>query len=190
MELTLVGKEHVIVRISAKLGKKIDLSPDRILPADPNPFADWSAHLFTAERTQYILISNTASLYSMVMFGRGMTDDCLFLDRITSYMGEFLRADDHEFIFERLIIPWLDRVSFSKALNRSVIGSMNDLVFQAKLHLIEGVMSPFDVSFRLNEVPLSCLEHITPRASFQHLVVQGTEMSKLPKPCHRGRHIL
>ena len=165
----------MIVRISAKLGKKIDLNPDRIFPAAPNPFADWSAHLFTAERTQYILISNTASLYSMVMFGRGLTDDCRFLDRITSYMGDFLREDDHQFIFERLIIPWLGRVSFSKALNRSVIGSMNDLVFQAKIHLIEGGMAPFDVSFRLNEVPLSCLEHITPRASFQHLVVKGKE---------------
>ena len=159
----------MIVRISAKLGKKIGLSPDRVLPADPSPFADWSAHLFTAERTQYILISNTASLYSMVMFGRGITDDCRFLDRMTSYMREFLRADRHGFIFERLIMPRLDRVNFSKALNRSVIGSMNDLVLQAQLHLIEGAMPPVDVSFRLNEVPMSYLEHFTPRASFQHL---------------------
>ena len=54
----------MIVRVSAKLGKKIDLSPDRVLPAHPNPFADWSSHLFRADRTQYILITNTASLYS------------------------------------------------------------------------------------------------------------------------------
>ena len=165
----------MIVRVSAKLGKKIHLSPDRVLPADESPFADWSAHLFTADRTQYILISNTASLYSMVMFGRGITDDCRFLDRITSYMGEFIRADGHEFIFERLITPCLGRVRFSKALNRSVIGSMNDLIYQAQLHLVEDVLSPFDVSFRLNEVPLSCLEHITPRNSFHHLGVEGTE---------------
>lgn len=51
-----------------------------------------------------------------------------------------LTADDHEYIFERLIIPWLDQVSFSKALNRPVIGSMNDLVFQARVHIIEDVM--------------------------------------------------
>ena len=165
----------MIVRVSAKLGRKIHQSPDRVLPADPNPFADWSTHLFRAERTQYILVTNTASLYSMVMYGRGITDDCRFLDRITSYMGEFLRADDHGFIFERLIVPRLERVSFSKALNRSVIGSMNDLVYQAQLHLIEGAMSPFDVSFRLNETPFSCLEHVDPRASFQHLAVQGKE---------------
>ncbi len=116
----------------------------------------------------------------MVMFGRGMTDDCRFLDRITSYMGEFLRADDHGFIFERLIVPRLERASFSKALNRSVIGSMNDLVYQSQFHLIEGLMSPFDVSFRLNDVPFSCLEHVTPRASFQHLAVQGTGKSGAP----------
>ena len=180
----------MIVRISAKLGKKIDLIPDRILPSGPNPFADWSAHLFTAGRIQYVLISNTASLYSMVMFGRGVTDDGRFLDRMTSCMGEFLRADDHEFIWERLIIPWVDHVSFSKALNRSVTGSMNELVFQAQHHLIGGAMLPLDVSFRLNEVPLSCLEYITPRASFQHLVVQGGEISQLPKPSNPGGHIL
>ena len=51
-----------------------------------------------------------------------------------------LTADDHEYIFERLIIPWLDQVSFSKALNRSVIGSMNDLVIQARVHIIEDIM--------------------------------------------------
>ena len=51
-----------------------------------------------------------------------------------------LTADDDEYIFERLIIPWLDQVSFPKALNRSVIGSMNDLVFQARVHIIEDVM--------------------------------------------------
>ena len=59
---------------------------------------------------------------------------------------------------------------------------MNDLVFQAQIDLIEGAMSPFDVSFRLNEVPMSYLEHFTPRASFQHLAVEGTESSKLAGP--------
>jgi uncharacterized protein DUF6933 len=45
------------------LGKKIHLAPARWLPADANPFADWSAHLFTAERVQYLMLTNTASLY-------------------------------------------------------------------------------------------------------------------------------
>ncbi len=36
----------MILRITAKLGKKIGVSPPGSLPADPNPFADWSARLF------------------------------------------------------------------------------------------------------------------------------------------------
>ena len=161
----------MIVRVSAKLGKKIHLTPSKSLPADDNPFADWSTHLFVADRTQYILITNTASLYSMVMFGRGITDDCQFLDRITSYMGEFIRDDGFGFIYERLIIPAMERVSFSKALNRSVTGSMNDFVFMAKTRLIEREVSPYDVSFWLNEVPMSYIKMGRPKDAFQSLNV-------------------
>ena len=57
----------MIVRLSGKLAKKIGESPTESLPQDPNPFADWSCHLFRADRVQYILITNTPSLYSMVM---------------------------------------------------------------------------------------------------------------------------
>ena len=65
----------------------------------------------------------------MVMFGRGIIHDGQFLDRITSYMGEFIRDNGYGFIYERLIVPSMGNVTFSKALNRSVTGSMNDLVF-------------------------------------------------------------
>ncbi len=159
----------MIVRVSAKLGTKIHLNPAKSLPADPNPFADWSAHLFTADRAQYILVTNTASLYSMVMIGKGITDDCRFLDEVTSYMSEFIRDDGHTFIFERLIAPSMVHVSFSKALNRAVTGSMNDLVFQAKVRLIEQEMSPYDTSLLLNDVPMGYLKYDMPRQAFLKL---------------------
>ena len=161
----------MIVRVSAKLGKKIHLNPPKSLPLDPNPFADWSTHLFVADRTQYILITNTASLYSMVMFGRGIANDGQFLDRITSYMGEFIRDDGYRFMYERWIIPSMAHVLFSKALNRSVTGSMNDLVFMAKTRLVERDVSPYDVSFWLNDVPMSYLKHGRPKDAFEALRV-------------------
>ena len=168
----------MIVRLTAKLGKKIGVSPSRSLPPDANPFADWSAHLFTAERVQYIIITNTASLYSMVMYGKGITDDCTFLQRVTSYMGEFLRDDGHAFIFEKLIAPETARVSFSKTLNRAVTGSMNDLVFHGKILLIEGELCPYDVSFRLNEMPMSYLKYVCPRMAFAALQIKGEPSNK------------
>ena len=166
---TTLGAKEMILRVTAKLGRKIGISPPESLPADPNPFADWTAHLFTADRVQYILIANTQSLYSMVMYGKGITTDCIFLSRLTSCMSEFIRDDGYQFIFERLVAPAMAHVSFSKTLNRAVTGSINDLVFQAKVHLVERQMSPYDVSFLLNDVPMSYLKYDNQRKAFRSL---------------------
>ena len=69
----------MIFRLSQKLAEKIKEAPSRSLPPDPNPYADWSAHLFTAERTQYIILTNTPSLYSAVVYGRGIATASQFL---------------------------------------------------------------------------------------------------------------
>ena len=104
----------MIFRLSTKLGKKIHLTPDKVLPVDVNPFADWSAHVFTADRTQYVLITNTISLYSMVMFGRGLRDDRSFRERVTDYMREVMRLDGHESIFEKFIVPSMGTVRYGR----------------------------------------------------------------------------
>jgi hypothetical protein len=55
--------------------------------------ADWSARLFTAARAQYILITHTTTLYSMVMPGKGVTDEVKLRQRMTSAMIEILGND-------------------------------------------------------------------------------------------------
>ena len=54
-------------------------------------------------------------------------------------------------------------------LNRSVTGSMNDLVYRAKAWLMEGNLSPQDASFKLNEIPMSALGHANPRERLKSL---------------------
>ena len=71
----------MILRLSEKLNKKIGAGTLSTLPPDENPYADWSCHLFTADRTQYIIMSNTKSLYSCVIYGAGITDDSRFMQR-------------------------------------------------------------------------------------------------------------
>lgn len=159
----------MIFRISTKLGKKIHVTPDKILPVDPNPFADWSANLFDVGRSQYVLITNTISLYSVVMPGRGLRNNRLFLERARDSMSEVIRSAGHESIFEKFIVPSMDSVRFSKALNRSVTGSMNELIFQAKYELIEPELSLNEISFRLNEVIMSYLNNGVPEDVFQEL---------------------
>lgn len=165
----------MIFRLSQKLNTKIKAGPLRALPLEKNPFADWSAHLFVADRAQYILLSNTKSLYSIVMFGKGITNDSHFIERALSNIREFMEADGQELAYHRFIAPASASVSFATALDRSVTGSMNDLVNHATVWLAQGDVSPFDVGFRLNDIFLSALArngspYGVPREAFKALV--------------------
>ena len=159
----------MIFRLSQKLAKKLKEGTLPSLPLDENPYADWSAHLFTADRTQYIIVTNTKSLYSVVMYGKGITDDSRFIDRALSCIREFMEDDGQAFVYRRFIAPASGKIRFGKALNRSVIGSMNDLVYHAKMWLTEGGLSPYDTGFHLNEIPMSPLGYQNPREAFRKL---------------------
>jgi hypothetical protein len=148
----------MIIRLSTKLNTKIKAGKLTEKPIDDNPYADWSCHLFTADRTQYIILTNTASLYSCVMYGRGITDDSRFIERVLSSLREFMEYDGQSFVYQRFIAPASATVSFAKALNRSVTGSMNDLINYAAAWLEDGDVSPHEVGFKLNDVLLSALD--------------------------------
>ena len=147
----------MILRLSQKLNTKIKVGKLVNMPIDENLYADWSCHLFTADRTQYIIVSNTKSLYSFVMYGRGITNDSVFIERALSSVREFMEDDRQAFVYQKFIAPASGTVSFAKALNRSVTGSMNELVEFAKMWLTEGEMSPHEVGFHLNDILLSVL---------------------------------
>lgn len=149
----------MIFRLSQKLNSKIEAGTLPILPPHENPLADWSAHLFLAGRTQYILLSNTPSLYSTVMYGKGITNDRAFIERALSSIRECMEADGQGAAYERFLAPASATVQFAKALNRSVTGSMNDMTRHAVYWLEAGDVSPFEIGFRLKEIPMSALKH-------------------------------
>ena len=147
----------MILRLSQKLSTKIREGTLTAMPLDDNPYADWSCHLFTADRTQYILVSNTKSLYSCVLYGKGVTNDSVFIARVLSSLCEFMEDDGQAFSYRKFVAPASGSVSFAKALNRSVTGSMDELIRHAVDWLEDGDVSPHDVGFRLNDILLSAL---------------------------------
>ncbi len=147
----------MIFRLSQKLATKLKEGRLPEVPLDDNPYADWSAHLFTADRAQYIILANTRALYSVVMFGKGITDGGQFIDRALSCIREFMEDDGQSFVYQRLIAPTSGTVRFAKALDRSTVGSINELVKFATFYLEDGETSPYQVGFKLNDVLLSAL---------------------------------
>jgi len=147
----------MILRLSQKLAKKLKESTLPAVPLDENPYADWSAHLFTVARTQYIIVANTKSYYSVVFYGKGITDYSEFISRALSALREFMEEDGQSFVYQRLIAPTSGSIQFAKSLDRSVTGSINELVKFATFYLESGETSPFEVGFKLNDVLLSAL---------------------------------
>lgn len=165
----------MIFRLSQKLCTKIQAGKPSELPLDENPFADWSAHLFAAGQTQYIILSNTSSLYSTVLVAKGVTDDGHFIRRALDGIRDFMQDDGQQFVYRRFIAPASGMVRFAKALDRSVTGSMNELVYAAKIMLADGELSPHDVSVKLNDFLLSAIapnkaaKYATPKEAFKTL---------------------
>lgn len=146
----------MILRLSQKLNNKIKAGKLSAVPLEENPYGDWSCHLFTADRVQYILMSNTASLYSCVMYGREIPDDGTFIVRFLDTIRDFTADDGQQFVYRKFIAPSSETVTFAKALNRSVTGSMNELIEEAKRYLLDD-MAPSEVGYRLNTIPLKAL---------------------------------
>ena len=147
----------MILRLSQKLATKIKAGKLSELPLDENPFADWSCHIFTADRTQYIIVCNTASMYSCVMYARGIGNDNQFIQLVLNLIREFTDDDGEAETYQQHIAPASGSVRFAKALNRSVTGSINELVMTAGIYLTEHDMAPHDVGFKLNNFLLSAI---------------------------------
>lgn len=166
----------MIFRLSQKLTHKIKTGTLETLPLHKNPFADWSCHIFPANRRQYILLSNTKSLYSCVMPAKGATNQKQFAENAKNCIRDFTADDAHQLAYEKFIAPENETVQFSKALNRSVTSSMNQLVECAQILLIESQMAAHEVGFKLNDLLLSSIaekkseKYGKPREAFQRMV--------------------
>lgn len=156
----------MIFRLSSKLAAKLKVRVLRVLPLDRSAFADWSVHLFTAERTQFVIVTNTASLYSVVLHGRGISTAEHFSRQVLASIQDRMERDGLAPIYQGFVAPARDKVQFSKALNRSVTGSMNDLIFHAKHWLAEGGSTLHETAVRLNDIPFSSLNYRNPLEAF------------------------
>lgn len=74
----------MILRLTQKPAKKIKVGELAELSLDENPYADRSCHLFTADRTQNIIMSNTTSLYPALYVVPGLVG--LFLPALVAWL--------------------------------------------------------------------------------------------------------
>lgn len=148
----------MIFRLSTKLATKLKAAPLLSLPLADVPLNDWSGHLFAVHRVHYLIIANTASLYSTILVGRGIVDCQGFAEAAVSAIRETLQADGLGHIAARVELPDESVIQFSKALNRSIVASVNDLVYHAKFWIGERQATLTHTCNNLNDMPLGTFD--------------------------------
>ena len=144
----------MVFRLTQKLRTKIKADALEPLPLTADPWADWTGRVFSANRIQYILLSNTVSLFSALMLGRGVTQPERFVRLATEAMANSMGAAGFNVdVLARVFFT----VRFAKTHSRSVTGSMNDLALMARLDLESGAHGLGEIERRINRMPMSAL---------------------------------
>jgi len=154
---------NLIFRITQKLAKKIKVEPAPAMPPHDHPFLDWTANLIMVSRWQCVLLTNSRCLYSVVLPGKGVSNEKAFVETSTKALYEYMVLDGCENIFNAHIASHIGAATFCKASDRRVLGSMNDFAYHTRVYLLEmGLPGPL-VNSRLNDMPMSMLERTYPK---------------------------
>jgi hypothetical protein len=161
-------KSHmpITLHISQKIARKIKAEGIGRIPTAEDPFLDWHAHLFTHNRAQFILITNSRSLFCTFFHGAGITDENRFLQSLTDSLKNILHYINLDMIFARRIAPNLDSVRIGAMHDKRIIGSMNEQFFQAKVILDTEDTDPTDLTLKVNGVIMSLIKNRDPVEAF------------------------
>ena len=163
----------MILRLPQTLNARLGGGPLAATASHTNPLLDWSVRAFAAGMKAYVLLSNTRSLYSVVLDGVAGETRNQLAERVGGAVGVILDGAGRLASVGSELAP--ESVRFAKALDRSVTGSMNELVAYAEMLLADGHLSVPEVGVRLNDLLLSALtrageKYSTPREAFAVLV--------------------
>ena len=158
------------VRVTARLAKQIGVSTPVTSPLAENPYTDWTCRLFSVtDGFSLVLITNTASLYSLLIPWGGPMDIAQFRNVFLGHLQQHMLLDGFGAIHTAYIEREADNIVFAKSLNRSVTGSMNDMIRLAEFMLVEERESLAQASTKLNDTPFGTLNYDHPRQRFASL---------------------
>lgn len=157
------------IRPTKMLARRLGIELPDAPPVVTNRVADWCAHEFRVSRHRYLIFCNTAALYPVVAYARGVTDDHSLIERLVEALKLNFEGTELDSHYRRWITPELAVVQWAPIPGKSILGSMNDLIFMAKCHLEDDELSSVEVSRRLAEAPMSALGMNSPDRVFPTL---------------------
>lgn len=157
------------IRPTKMLAKRLGIEVPPVPPLVTNRVADWCAHEFRVSRHRYLIFCNTASLYPVVMMASGVTDGPKLAARLMGGLQTCLRGGEWESQFQRRILVEGPFIQWAPIPGKALLGSINELVFAAKIGLQSREYGPEELSRWLAQTPMTVLGGKSPDRVFPKL---------------------
>jgi hypothetical protein len=162
----------MIIHTTEKLRKKLKLQKLEKAISRQDPFLHWYATLFRIGGVQYILTTHEFSLLSFVFEGKGIVSPAEYMRWMLCKLPIYLKFVGCEHIFDRVIAPGAQESVFVKTDNRSVLGSMNDMIYHCQVMAEYKKHSIAEMTAELNEVPMGALKYALPKEVFKEMALK------------------
>jgi hypothetical protein len=123
---------HCTKKLLQALDLPVSAQPEE---SDDLPLGVWYANIFVEYNTVFLLFVNDPTLYTVVLHFSGMPNATQVVNNFRENLVMSLASDgvDHR-IIQRLLKEHVEAV-FVKTTSRSMLGSMNDLIYLFLFHL-------------------------------------------------------
>ncbi|MDQ5978410.1 MAG: hypothetical protein QG602_1384 [Verrucomicrobiota bacterium] len=138
------------------LARQLGITVPPGMPEVPSRVADWCAHTFTHDRKRWLIFCNTASLYPIFAHAKGVDDGESLIRRVGGMVPLVLRENGHPDLAKSFESE-LHEVQWAPIPGRSVLGSMNELVWLAEAWIGDPHLTPAILSRELGRTPMSAL---------------------------------
>lgn len=131
---------------------------------------EWHAHTFRAGRLQFILVTHTSTLYSVLLRGAQISTPGQFVNNFQKILEMVLNQICITEAYTRYAKTKQPDVIFARTVDRRIIGSVNEKVHMVKFYLADNILDLIQISARLNEVPMGMYNYASPVKKIKELL--------------------
>ena len=146
-----------------KVLNELGLSKNKVLSLahSESSLENWYVNLFYQDRKKCLIFTQAETLFTFVVPNLLRKDIVPIKELLKKELSRAMYHKDFKADEIQKVLAVLETITISQTQSRSVLGCMNDLVFQYSVHIDPAYHpAPIDlaeINHRLNEVPMKCL---------------------------------
>jgi hypothetical protein len=156
----------MIIRLSQKMADKIHLTGLQPLPAQRDLLADWYGHLFVFDRSQYVIVINSATIFTVAFPGKGINTLDKFMKQFDAALEKICGDIMATRLYRKIVASAESSTQTAEAVDKHVTGCMNEQILMAAAILQQGNVNCLNLAKRLNENLQPHLHYLRPREAF------------------------